>query len=147
MANPDHADRQRLARLVIQRRRELGLHKVDAAKLAGLTHTTYMRVENAEPVRDVTYGKIEAAFGWAPGACAAILEGAEEAQLAGDVDGGVRYAPVAGLDEEARKAVQDVVIAVMPDVPAGEMAKLSDAVVEMLRQRGVLPPKGESSTP
>ncbi|MFE5967091.1 hypothetical protein [Streptomyces sp. NPDC056463] len=138
---------QRLARLVIQRRRELGLHKVEAATAAGLTHTTYMRVENAQSVRDVTYAKIEAAFGWAPGACAAILEGVQEAQLAGDVVGGTRFAPASGMDEEARKAVHDAVIAVMPDVPAGQMAKLSEAVVEMLRERGVVPPKGENTTP
>ncbi|WP_329424062.1 hypothetical protein [Streptomyces sp. NBC_01268] len=141
MTTPSPADRLRLAKLVIQRRRELGWHKVDAAKAAELTHTTYMRVEKGEPVRDVTYVKIEAAFGWAPGACAAILEGADEAQLAGEVVDGVRLAPVAGMDEKARKAVQDAVIAVLPDTPAGDMVKLSEKVVEFLRGRGIVPPE------
>jgi hypothetical protein len=146
MTTPSHADRLRLAKLVIRRRRELGWHKVDAAKAAGLTHTTYMRVENAQPVRDVTYSAIEKAFGWAPGACHAILDGLEEAPLAGDVSGGARFAPAVNIDEEARKAVQDVVIAVTPEMPAGKMAELEKGIVEMLRQRGVIPPKGEEST-
>lgn len=141
MTAPSPADRLRLAKLVIRRRRELGWHKVDAAKAAGLTHTTYMRVENAESVRDVTYAKIEAAFGWAPGACVAFLEGAEEVQLAGEVLEGTRFAPASGLDEMARKAVQDAVIAVLPATPAGDMIELSNKVVEMLRERGVVPPE------
>ncbi|MDT9688151.1 hypothetical protein Q5762_07245 [Streptomyces sp. P9(2023)] len=147
MTDPSPADRLRLAKLVIRRRQELGWHKADAAQQADLTHTTYMRVEKGEAVRDVTYAKIDAAFGWAPGACIAILEGAEEAQPAGEVEAGVRFAPVANMDEVARKAVQDVVIAVMPDVPAGRMAEFSEAVVEMLRERGVIPLKDDSATP
>ena len=147
MTTPSHADRLRLAKLVIHRRRELGWHKVDAAKAAGLTHTTYMRVETAQAVRDVTYSAIEKAFTWAPGACHAILEGLEEAPLAGDISGGARFAPAVNIDEAARKSVRDVVIAVTPDMPAGKMAELEKGIVEMLRQRGVIPPEGEDSTP
>jgi DNA-binding XRE family transcriptional regulator len=147
MTTPSHADRLRLAKLVIRRRRELGWHKVDAAKAAGLTHTTYMRVENAQAVRDVTYSAIEKALGWAPGACHAVLDGLDEAPLAGDVSGGARFAPAVNIDEEARKAVQDVVIAVTPEMPAGKMAELEKGIVEMLRQRGVIPPRGEDSSP
>ncbi|MFE0699164.1 hypothetical protein [Streptomyces sp. NPDC058872] len=147
MTTPGPADRLRLAKLVTCRRRELGWHKVEAAKAAGLTHTTYMRVENAQTVRDVTYAAVEKAFGWAPGACHAILDGIEEAPLAGEVTDGARFAPAVNIDEEARKAVQDVVIAVAPEMPAGTMAELEKAIVEMLRQRGVIPPKSEESTP
>ncbi|MFE1903854.1 helix-turn-helix domain-containing protein [Streptomyces gardneri] len=143
MTTPSHADRLRLAKLVIHRRRELGWHKVDAAKAAGLTHTTYMRAETGQPVRDVTYAAIEKAFAWAPGACHAVLDGLEEAPLAGDISGGARFAPAINIDETARKAVQDVVIAVTPEMPAGKMAELEKGIVEMLRQRGVIPPEGE----
>lgn len=146
MTTPSHADRLRLAKLVIHRRRELGWHKVDAAKAAGLTHTTYMRVENGQAVRDVTYAGIERAFGWAPGACHAVLDGAEEAPLAGDVSGGARYAPAVNVDEAARKAIRDVVIAVTPETPAGKMAELEQGIVQMLRERGVIPPTDEEST-
>ncbi|MFF9200018.1 hypothetical protein ACF09L_32905 [Streptomyces sp. NPDC014779] len=140
MTAPSHADRLRLARHVMRRRQELGLHKSEAAQAAGLTHTTYMRVEKGEPVRDVTYAAIETAFGLAPGACLAILEGADELQLAGDVVEGTRFAPAA-LGEEAGKAVQDAVVAVLPGTPAGEMIKLTEKVVEFLRERGVIPPE------
>lgn len=133
MATTD-ADRQRLQRLVTQRRVERGWHKADAAAAADLTITTYMRVEKGLSVRDVTYAKIERAFDWAPGACQAILEGATEAQMAGAVVEGVRYAPV--TDEEGvRLAVQDAVLAVMPETPAGRMAELADAAVAAMRKR------------
>ncbi|MFF2405765.1 hypothetical protein [Streptomyces sp. NPDC058092] len=136
MATTD-ADRARLKRIVIQRRVQLGWHKADAATAADLTITTYMRIEKGLSVRDVTYAKIERAFGWAPGACEAILEGATEAQMAGEVVEGVRYAPVADEDG-ARRAVQDAVMATMPEVTAGRMAELSEAVVAELRKRGIV---------
>lgn len=146
MTTPGHADRLRLAKLVIHRRRELGWHKVDAAKAASLTHTTYMRVENAQPVRDVTYAAIEKAFGWAPGACHAILDGLEEAPLAGDISKGARFAPAVNVDETARKAIRDAVIAVTPETSAGKTAELEQRIVDMLRERGVIPPSDEEST-
>lgn len=136
MANTDADSLARLKRAVIQRRVQLGWHKADAATAADLTITTYMRVEKGLSVRDVTYAKIERAFGWAPGACEAILEGATEPQQAGDVIDGIRYAPVA--DEEASRAVQDAVMATMPDMTAGQMAELSKAVVAELRKRGIV---------
>lgn len=40
-----------------------------------------------------------------------------------------------------------MVIAVTPEMPAGKMAELEKGIVEMLRQRGVIPPKSEESTP
>ncbi|MFZ3494579.1 hypothetical protein ACODT5_15370 [Streptomyces sp. 5.8] len=147
MATPDRDDRQRLARLVIQRRVKLGWHKVEAARAADLTHTTYMRVERADEVRDVTYAKIETAFGWAPGACMAVLEGAKEAQEAGEIAHGVRYASDASLDDSARTAVRNAMIATMPELPAGEMAKVSEAVLEELRRRGIVPTNVEETTP
>jgi hypothetical protein len=136
MATPNAA-RTRLARLVIQRRVELGWHKADAASKADLTITTYMRVENGLSVRDVTYAKVERALGWAPGACNAVLEGAEVAQVAGDIVEGVRIAPTSSGDG-ARRAVHDAVMATMPDVPAGQMDKLSEAVLLELRKRGIV---------
>jgi DNA-binding XRE family transcriptional regulator len=137
MANTDAASLARLKRAVIQRRVQLGWHKADAATAADLTITTYMRVEKGLSVRDVTYAKIERAFGWAPGACVAILEGATEAQLAGDIVDGVRYAPVMD-DDGASRAVQDAVMATAPEMTAGKMAELSKAVVAELRKRGIV---------
>lgn len=137
MATSYADDLQRLARLVIKRRVQLGWHKSDAASAADLTITTYMRIEKGQSVRDVTYAKLERALGWAPGASQAILEGASEAHLAGDVVEGVRFAPVPDEDG-ARRAVQDAVMATMPGVTAGEMSELTDAVVVELRKRGIV---------
>lgn len=144
MATTDHEGRHRLARLVIQQRTKLGWHKAQAAEAAGLTITTYMRVEKAESVRDVTYAKVDRAFGWAPGASMAVLEGAREPQLAGEEVEGVRIAPMAETAEGVRQAVQHVVIATLPDTPAGKMAELSEGVLAELRKRGILP-GGEDS--
>ncbi|OKK06450.1 hypothetical protein AMK26_10560 [Streptomyces sp. CB03234] len=143
MATTDPASRERLARLVRQRRISLGWHKAKAAEAAELTITTYMRVENGATVRDVTYAKIEKALGWAPGACQAVLEGAEEAQEAGEIVAGVRIAEVADSREGVRKAVHNAIVATMPEVPTGTMAKFSDAVFQELQRQGIVPPEDE----
>ncbi|WP_073946479.1 helix-turn-helix domain-containing protein [Streptomyces kebangsaanensis] len=146
MATTDLGGRHRLARLVIQHRTKLGWHKAQAAEAADLTITTYMRVEKGQSVRDVTYAKIERAFGWAPGACMAVIEGAVELQQAGEETEGVRIAPVAQTADSVRQAVQCAVIATLPDTPAGEMAKLSEGVLAELRKRGIVQVVDEEST-
>lgn len=140
MALPDADDLQRLALLVAQRRVQLGWHKADAATASELTITTYMRVEKGLSVRDVTYAKIERALGWAPGTCQAILDGATEAQSAGTVVDGIRYAPapMSRDSDGVLRAVQDAVMATMPDTPAGQMAKFSEAVLAELQKRGIV---------
>lgn len=148
MATPDADSRLRLARLVVQRRVQLGWHKADAATASELTITTYMRIEKGLPVRDVTYAKIDRGLGWAPGACQAVLDGASEAQPAGAVIDGVRYAPgptPAGVEDGVRRAVQDAVMATMPDTPAGQMAKFSEAVLLELQKRGIVDSQESSS--
>lgn len=144
MATPDHG-LQRLARLVTQRRRELGLHKSEAAKQAGLSNTTYMRVENGLPVRDPTYAAIEQAFGWAAGACTAVIEGGTEAQVAGEVSRGVRVAPAA-TEDDVRKVVHNATIATLPTVPAGDMGRFTDEVVAALKKLGIVPGDGSDTS-
>lgn len=132
--------RRHLGRLIAQWRTKSGWHKKQAADAAGLTHTTYMKVERGESVHDVTYTKIERAFGLAPGACMAVIEGAAaELQGAGEEVEGVRIAQVAGGADGVRQAVQHVVIATLPDTPAGKMAELSEGVLRELQKRGIVP--------
>ncbi|MFF9758617.1 hypothetical protein ACF1G4_03450 [Streptomyces caelestis] len=143
MTTTDQDGRSRLARLVIQHRTAKGWHKAQAADAAKLTITTYMRVEKGQSVRDVTYTKIERGFGLAPGACMAVIEGATtELQEAGEEVAGVRIAPMAGAASDVRQAVQDVVIATLPDVSAKKMAELSEGVLAELRKRGIVPSGG-----
>ncbi|MGW1127497.1 hypothetical protein [Streptomyces sp. NPDC002526] len=141
MALPDADSLQRLARLVAQRRVQLGWHKAEAAAASELTITTYMRIEKGMTVRDVTYAKLERALGWASGACQAILDGADSAQMAGEVIEGVRYAPVPAAEDVrdgVRLAVQDAVMATMPETPAGQMSAFTEAVLTELRKRGIV---------
>ncbi|MFF7610699.1 hypothetical protein [Streptomyces lavendulae] len=146
MATPDPEGLKRLAALVTQRRIKLGWHKVQAATSAGLTHTTYMRVEKGLPVRDVTYAGIEAAFEWAPGACLAVLKGATEAQEAGEIREGVRFAPDTAVEAHVRAAIQGATIAVLPETPTGKMAEFTDVIVAELQRRGIVPTPDEEST-
>lgn len=139
MTTTDHDGRHRLARLVIQHRTKRGWLKKQAADAADLTITTYMRVEKGQSVRDVTYTKIENAFGLAPGACMAVIEGvAAELQDAGEEVEGVRIAAVADAADGVRKAVQHAVIATLPDTPAGKMAEMSEGVLAELRRLGIV---------
>lgn len=146
MATPDQG-LMRLAKLVAQQRNKLGWHKVQAATAAGLTHTTYMRVEKGLPVRDVTYAGIETAFGWAPGACLAVLDGATEAQEAGEIRDGIRFAADTAVEANVRAAIQNATIAVLPETPTGKMAEFTDVIVAELQRRGIVPTSDEESTP
>ncbi|MFD4263975.1 hypothetical protein ACFWR9_41825 [Streptomyces sp. NPDC058534] len=139
MTTTDQEGRRRLGRLIAQWRTKSGWHKKQAADAADLTHTTYMKVEKGEPVHDVTYTKIERAFGLAPGACMAVIEGvAAELQEAGEEVAGVRIAPVADVADGVRQSVQHAIIATLPDTPAGKMAEMSEGVLAELRKRGIL---------
>jgi len=138
MANTDHDGRLRLARLVTQHRTKLGWHKKRAADAAGLTITTYSRVEKGQSVHDVTYTKVERGFDLAPGACMAVIAGATELQLAGEEAEGVRIAPVARTADNVNQAVQHAIIATLPDTPAGKMAELSKEILAELQKRGIV---------
>jgi transcriptional regulator with XRE-family HTH domain len=143
MPTTTQGDLDRLAQIVIQRRVKLGWHKAEAASRSDLTHTTYMRVENAQTVRDITYSKIERAFGWAPGACLAILAGATEAQEVGDEYEGVRIAPAADLQDGVMAAVQNATLATRPGTSAQEMAEYAKAIVAELVKRGIIAATGK----
>ncbi|WP_345892226.1 helix-turn-helix domain-containing protein [Mycolicibacterium sphagni] len=60
-------------------RLDLGLSKIDLAKLARVGRSTVTDLINRGkiPARDVTRGRIEAALGWTPGSLELVLAGAE----------------------------------------------------------------------
>ena len=134
---------QRLARLVTQRRVELGLTKIDTARAAGITITTYGNIEKAVSVRDVTYGKLEPVLGWAAGSCAEVLSGTAQPTLVEKavVDGVVLSPVLAGdLEVDVEQAVQHAAIALEgADLTASDIRKLKQRVVEELRRRGRIP--------
>jgi lambda repressor-like predicted transcriptional regulator len=73
-------DWARLTRLVVARRRELGLSIRGAATTAGLARNTWTTLENGtHRLTDRSYSTVEATLGWAPGSIAAILAGGDPA--------------------------------------------------------------------
>lgn len=137
---------QRLAALITKRRLELGMDKIDVARAAGLTITTYSKIEKGESVRDTSYGKLEGAIGWAPRSCLDILGGAAQPTLITGHAGAAATSPVADYDlaDDIGDAVQDAAIHISDSLTAPEIRHLKAQVVQLLRDRGKLPPRQES---
>ncbi|WP_326806721.1 helix-turn-helix domain-containing protein [Streptomyces sp. NBC_01775] len=139
---PSHsqaADLKRLADLVIQRRTQLGQTKVAVARTAGITITTYSQVEAGQSVRDSTYGKLEPALGWASGSCREVLRG-DDPVLTAPGENGAIVSPLTAEDLQGavEQAVQNAAIATT-DLPASEIRKVKQRVIEELRRAGKLP--------
>lgn len=145
-ARTDAVALKRLATLVTQRRLELGLDKIEVARAAGLTITTYGKIEKGESVRDTSYGKLEPAINWAPRSCLDILNGAEAPTLITAHMGPAATSPVLAEDlaDDIARAVQDAAIHVSDSLTAPDIRTLKSAVVALLRERGKLPPSGQN---
>ncbi|MBI0296772.1 helix-turn-helix transcriptional regulator [Streptomyces sp. PRKS01-29] len=134
-------DLDRLARIATERRLELGLARNKAATEIGISKDTWKRLERGEPIRDINYGKIDGALGWAVGSCVAVMEGGDPIPIEANKDDGViAHVPVEGLQHELPDAVAMAALATTPDLTAREIKALSDQIVEELRKRGILPP-------
>ncbi|WP_030670576.1 hypothetical protein [Streptomyces rimosus] len=132
----DRATCQRLARLVRERRVELRITKIEAARAAETTVTTYAKVEAGEAVRDVTYSKVDHALGWASGSCRDILNGGEPtlASAAPKWEGSVQ-----GLDEQdLGRVITHAVVTVSDTLTAAEIREITRRVVDDLKRRGAL---------
>lgn len=128
-----------LADRVKARRGTRRLSKDRAAELAGMSPVTWTRVEDALPVRVLTYSGIENVLGWAGGSIKAYLdsgdvallpvddpEAAADAGVAGpraDLDGDPTFADALALHREALLQLRRVAAA-DPGVP--------DEVVDLL---------------
>lgn len=76
MPNMDETSRERLARAMIDRRRELRLSIRAVAGRAGIDRATWTGAENADrDLREYHYAGVEAALEWEPGSVEAILAG------------------------------------------------------------------------
>lgn len=99
----DAPHRERLARYIQDRRRELRLSVRAAAMVAGIDRGTWSSAENAERrTAEYHYAGIETALQWAPGSIDAILSGGEPADV-------VAQGPLAPgeRDEEVELVVND----------------------------------------
>ncbi|RLU79273.1 hypothetical protein CTZ27_37150 [Streptomyces griseocarneus] len=135
--SPDAPALDQLAAHITQRRLQLGLNKIDVARAAKLTITTYSRLEDGKSVRDATYGKVEPVLGWAPGSCRAALDGAPPTVVEPLGPPGAYFSPVApgDLARDVEQAVQDAAVAVT-EMSAAEIRALKQRVVDELRRRG-----------
>jgi transcriptional regulator with XRE-family HTH domain len=145
-AGKDPVALKRLATLVTQRRLELGMDKIDVARAADLTITTYGKIERGESVRDTSYGKLEPALGWAPRSCIDVLGGADRPTLITGHLGPAATSPVFSEDlaEEIGDVVQNAAIHVSDTMTAPDVRALKAEVIELLRKRGILPARQES---
>ncbi|MEU7240236.1 hypothetical protein [Streptomyces sparsogenes] len=136
-------DLDRLAKAVKRRRLELGLARLAGAQSAGISKDTWKKVEEGQPVRDMSYAKIDGVLGWATGSCELIMQGGEpipveSARTADGVDISVIPIQPRDLASEVTQAVQTASIATIGHLTADEIKKLSEQVVENLRARGVI---------
>ncbi|WP_411130100.1 hypothetical protein [Streptomyces sp. x-19] len=134
----------RLADAARRRRIELDLNKIDVANSAGIAINTYMKIEDGKPLRDVTYGKIERALGWAPGSTREVLRGRQSTVVEHLTDG-VVVSPVTEeeLEADVAQAVTNAAIAVADTLSASDIRKLKQAVIDELRRSGRLPKRDE----
>ena len=133
-------DLDALAKAVKTRRTELGLAYKTAAKMAGLAPDTWKRIETGEPVRELSYAKVDPVLQWAPGSCMAALEGKTPVPvIPAEGAPGVSISPV---PPEALDAAKDVVqlaaIATTSGLTADEIRSLSERVVADLKEKGLL---------
>lgn len=136
------SDLDRLAETARKRRLELGLALNDKnAQAGGTSKGTWMRVEKGMPIRVTNYVKIDGLLHWAPGSCAAILEGRAPVPvepLQGNPDVVVSDIPPEMIDAEARDVIRLVAVATTKGLTADEIRELSDRVVRELRDQGLL---------
>jgi transcriptional regulator with XRE-family HTH domain len=135
-------DLPRLASSVATRRLQLNLSILRAADLAGVSKDTWKRVERGEPVRHVTYDKIESALGWTAGSCRKIMNGGEATMIDDGADAGYTIAiPPEALEGEIRDAVQGALVASTDDLTAAQIRQVNERAIAVLRERGILPPE------
>jgi hypothetical protein len=137
---------QKLAALVTQRRVTLGLRSKEAgAKACGLAVMTYRKVEAGQPdVTDTTYGKVEVGYGFRPGSCRAVLEGADSITLKDGTEliesGQIRdFVDPERLAEVTPQALTKSAGLYAPELTLGQIEAISAEFMEEMRRLGILP--------
>jgi DNA-binding XRE family transcriptional regulator len=133
-------DLPRLARAVKQRRLALGLARLKAAQEAGISKDTWKRVEEALPVREMSYAAIDPILGWAVGSCNSIRAGGTPTVVeSSTADPAVTLADVsdAGRGDTVRRVVESASIGTT-NLTAREIRELSERIVGDLRREGVI---------
>lgn len=135
---------QKLAALVTQRRAALGLRSKEAgAKACGIAVMTYRKVEEGVAVTGTTYAKVELAYGFRPGSCRAVLDGADSITLEDGTEliegGNIRdFANSGQLEEEVDRAFDKSASLTAPHLTLSEARAMKEEMLKELRSRGVL---------
>jgi len=129
-----------LAQAVKGRRLALGLARLRAAELAGMSKDTWKRVEQALPVREMNYPKIDRVLGWAVGSCADVITGGPPVPVQqSGVDPAVTIAdvPAPGRGDAIKRIVESASLAVT-DLTAPEIRELSARIADDLKREGII---------
>jgi hypothetical protein len=138
---------QRLATLVRQRRVALGFSSKEAAADAcGISHTTYRKIEGTDTtgpqrVRPTTYTKLDEKFGFRPGSCLAVADGAADSITLDDgteLINGAQIRDFASLEDEVDRAFDKSAQLTAPHLTLSEAKAMKDEMFRQLRDRGVL---------
>ncbi|MFD4596818.1 hypothetical protein ACFWPQ_02170 [Streptomyces sp. NPDC058464] len=132
---------ERLAKLVAERRLELGLGVEPAAKRASMSKDTWKRVEAAKNVQDTTYTRIERALQWALGSCGRVLDGKDPITLDSTPaaeDSAVAIIPKEELRRHVGDSVNSAALGIKGDLTADQILDLNERVLKELHERGVI---------
>jgi transcriptional regulator with XRE-family HTH domain len=135
-------DLRRLADRVVERRKGLNLSIKRAAALAPMSKDTWIRVEAGKQVQNQTYDRVELVLHWTVGSCRKVLDGGEPMSLPDTEAHRITAVPKEDLEAEIRDAVQGALISTTDDLTSSEIRSVNERAIEILRDRGVLPPKG-----
>lgn len=127
------SDLQPLAVAVRARRLELGMSMAALADASALSKDTFRRIEEGQPVRSVTYAKVDSAIGWAVGSCEDVIRGGSATPA--DLEG-VKFTRLA--DADVHEAITSAMVATT-ELTAAEIREVTERVMESLRRRGLLP--------
>jgi hypothetical protein len=132
---------------VRQRRVALGFtSKEEAADACVISHTTYRKVEGTEKadpqrVRSTTYAKLDAGFGFRPGSCLAVADGAADSitlEDGAELIEGAQIRDFASLEDEMDRAFDKSAQLTAPHLTLSEAKAMKDEMLRQLRDRGVL---------
>lgn len=127
-----------------RRRLELNLSIKRAAGITHMSKDTWIRVEKGQVVQLSTYDRVEETLGWTVGSCRKIFDGGEPIALDSDLDGATEIAsvPPGELEAGIRQVVQDAMVT-GTELNASKIRAVNERVIDMLRDRGYLPPVGD----
>ncbi|MFI9304824.1 hypothetical protein ACIG0C_36430 [Kitasatospora aureofaciens] len=101
--------------------------------------TTWRRVEEGQPVRDITYARVDEVMSWPLGTSTRIIEDPDYSPIASEVVKGARFSKAPLSSEALRQAIQNATIATAPELTGAQIQELQERAIEELRRQGLLP--------